>query len=452
MNGTDNAALLRWIAIVAAVLALGAILPAAAAHPGVSLGLKVAITDEEVTLDLLLSADFLRQQAEKYGLPIPLPPPDAVDYQLDAPEHQAAARPLLERIAQDAQRVTIDGLEVPPVLREAKLVPAAPVAGYDPAMNKLLPDGHCIIVFPAKGKPRTVSIVWRLYAQDPMRESFGLSSAVELVAALDAYDEEKFVVFTADEPEITWHAPTAPPQERLWPVLAASQPALIPIPLVSAGVIAAWLIVLAATPLVPALRRRGRVVLLATVAPALVAASTYKQCVWNIESPWSRSVKPPSDADAKRILEMLQRNIYRAFDYKRESDVYDVLAQSVDGPLLDDVYNEVHQSLVLRDQGGAVAHVQDVSVQSTDVLNTGVEKSGAVAVQLATTWQVVGAVAHWGHTHTRTNEYNALYTVAQRGERWKITGIQVLSQKRVVKEGDDPLLSPAPPPPPPGPQ
>ena len=42
-----------------------------------------------------------------------------------------------------------------------------------------------------------------------------------------------------------------------------------------------------------------------------------------------------------------------------------------------------------------------------------------------------GSVHHWGHTHTRVNEYLAAYTVEPRRASWKITAAQVLDERRV---------------------
>ena len=51
-------------------------------------------------------------------------------------------------------------------------------------------------------------------------------------------------------------------------------------------------------------------------------------------------------------------------------------------------------------------------------------------------WQVEGTVEHWGHIHTRRNEYQAEFDVEPRDEEWKITGIRPLSEKRVNFETD----------------
>ena len=64
---------------------------------------------------------------------------------------------------------------------------------------------------------------------------------------------------------------------------------------------------------------------------------------------------PPQLApeDAVAVLAGLLHNIYRAFDRREESLVYDRLAQSISGDLLSDVYLQTRRSMQLENQGGA---------------------------------------------------------------------------------------------------
>ena len=57
----------------------------------------------------------------------------------------------------------------------------------------------------------------------------------------------------------------------------------------------------------------------------------------------------------------LHLNMYRSFDYTDRDTVYDSLALSVDGTLLDTVYEEIFASLVMRDEGSAVARVTSIT-------------------------------------------------------------------------------------------
>ncbi len=429
-------------ALTTAVLGLTLLVaPAGAvAHPGISVSLKIAINDQAIEYTALLSADLVHQIEWDSGQKIPRPRIEAGRTSYERDEQAETARTMLVALLPETI-VTIDGVAVRPIIEEAAFIPAmsAPVGGEP--VDFWPPDARFVLRYPTTGRPRQVALVWHLFPLDPMRTTFGMPPEIEIVAELDAYDENRLIIFSKDEPEVIWHAPTAPPQQRVWPVLTDAPPrATVTLPLATVGL---GLIAAAAGSFAALRWRRPRVArpaLVAGVGAAVLAAVAWPAARSPFELPWPGELRAPSDAEVRDIFERLQKNVYRAFEYKKESDIYDVLAQSVDGPLLDSVYNEVYQSLVLRDQGGAVARVKDVKIVSTDILSTGREADrGAVAVQLASTWQVDGSVFHWGHTHNRTNQYSALYTLAQRGDRWKITGVEVLSHERIIKEGDDPL-------------
>ena len=52
-----------------------------------------------------------------------------------------------------------------------------------------------------------------------------------------------------------------------------------------------------------------------------------------------------SEEEAQVIFTHLLKNIYRAFDFREESDVYDKLAISLEGDLLTDVYLQTNKSM-----------------------------------------------------------------------------------------------------------
>ena len=65
------------------------------------------------------------------------------------------------------------------------------------------------------------------------------------------------------------------------------------------------------------------------------------------------------DEQAVQVFTQLHKNMFRAFDYNQETDVYDALANSVDGELLRRLYLDVNRSLQIKEQGGAAARVND---------------------------------------------------------------------------------------------
>jgi hypothetical protein len=54
------------------------------------------------------------------------------------------------------------------------------------------------------------------------------------------------------------------------------------------------------------------------------------------------------------------------------------------------------------------------------------------AIDLDATWRVTGTVEHWGHIHTRENEFAARMKISATPEgRGRIVGFEVTDEKRV---------------------
>ncbi len=139
------------------------------------------------------------------------------------------------------------------------------------------------------------------------------------------------------------------------------------------------------------------------------------------------------DSRSLAIFAPLHENIFRAFDYARESDVYDALARSVDGPLLDTVYNEVYSGLILREEGGALCRVKTLTPIESRVVTPASSRTGG-RFTVRARWQVEGVVYHWGHSHTRTSEYLAEYAVEPRPGGWRVVALMPLEQRRIETE------------------
>ncbi|MEH6583929.1 MAG: hypothetical protein V7754_18485 [Halioglobus sp.] len=135
----------------------------------------------------------------------------------------------------------------------------------------------------------------------------------------------------------------------------------------------------------------------------------------------------PNVDRANAIVGDLLHNIYRAFDYREESDIYDVLATSVSGELLTDIFLETKRSLVLANQGGAEAKVKDVSLELVEIQPN--SSQGRFTVKAD--WTVHGSVGHWGHIHKRSNRYLADLTVVVDGDQWKLQQMSVLQEERL---------------------
>jgi hypothetical protein len=139
-----------------------------------------------------------------------------------------------------------------------------------------------------------------------------------------------------------------------------------------------------------------------------------------------RPLAPPSEA-TEMVVKDLLRNVYQAFDYREESDIYDTLERSVSGDLLTDIYLETQRSLELASQGGARAKVKAVEMQAIEIEPA----DSANAFRANATWNVHGSVGHWGHVHTRSNQYQAELLIQAVDGRWKLIDMNVLQEQRL---------------------
>lgn len=125
------------------------------------------------------------------------------------------------------------------------------------------------------------------------------------------------------------------------------------------------------------------------------------------------------------LSEALLNNVYRAFDFKLEEQVYDRLAMTLNGDILEQVFLDQRQGLRIEKAGGAAARVDALTV---DAVRHVPSENGLLKV--VADWTVSGRVGHWGHTHRRTNTYRAGITIVPRDGAWRIEAFDVLSKDR----------------------
>ena len=135
-----------------------------------------------------------------------------------------------------------------------------------------------------------------------------------------------------------------------------------------------------------------------------------------------------TETEAQTILHSLLKNVYRAFDFRAEEDVYDKLALTVSGDLLADIYLQNRKSLAIQKAGGAQAKVNAVELLDVKVESVP-ERPLVFALQAQ--WTASGSVGHWGHVHTRTNRYEAIVTVEPVAGAWKISKLELLDEQRI---------------------
>ena len=135
----------------------------------------------------------------------------------------------------------------------------------------------------------------------------------------------------------------------------------------------------------------------------------------------------PNNENATLILNDLLTNVYKSFDRRKEEDVYDRLALSVTGDQLSEIYLQNRQAMALENRGGARASVDEIKILDvTDITRTSDD-----AVVANTIWTVRGSVNHFGHTHYRQNQYQALVSFINDNQIWKINSIETIDEKRI---------------------
>ncbi len=422
---------MRWCWLVAVTTL--AVAASARAHPkpGAHADVRITIRPDAVAVECLMNLRFIEQlinwpRAERDEI--------ATDEEgamaAAIAEYFGAAAGPASAVVDRPNRVRIDGVTVAPVIRECRVIRPAPETrpGFVDVTGALLPQVLAIAEYTAKSPPRSVAIAWGTYPRDFLAQDRDLAPIVDVEAVLLAAGEVTPVVFKADEPEFVWHAPSASLESRFRVVPTVAGPARATLPALSIAAMVLALMVafrlwrVSGTP-----RAAG-----ATLAGAIAAAVLWPYA--RVPAPFQPVAPLPTPGQALAVFEPLHANIYRAFDYTSEVEIYDALARSVDGPLLARVYDDIYRSLIMHEEGGALSRVRSVRPVHADVSAVRRTDSGVPAFDVTTRWLVEGVVYHWGHSHVRLNEYLARYTVEARGDSWRITAVVPLEQRRVDRQ------------------
>ncbi len=268
--------------------------------------------------------------------------------------------------------------------------------------------GRIDVRWPLAGPLPRVQFLWSRF--DLVDDGTGSRAVRYTLAHGDLIDDGSM---SRDEPGFTWHRPrdraTAVPLAR---AIAAGRS---PTPWLALGLAIAGAVAL--------IQLGPRPPLALPVASLLFAAAVYAP------RPAPR-LRTPSPVQARRIFETLHDNIYRAFGANTEDDIYRLLRASVDAGILDRMYGDVYESLLMREEGGAFSRIQELKRTDGDVLIARDELS----FRAEWSWRVHLVVTHWGHAHRRVDAYRAAYDVVHDGESWKIAGVDLKERKRISKE------------------
>jgi len=157
------------------------------------------------------------------------------------------------------------------------------------------------------------------------------------------------------------------------------------------------------------IRKGGSLLMPLVVGLILIIAgiATYPLVGLTVKRPESLAGEMSTD-QAQELLQVLLKNVYRAFDFRNEEDVYDKLAVSVRGDLLSDIYLQNRRAFSIQKAGGAQASIQTVEIDAAVAERL---DDLPLAYAIKGSWAAEGSVGHWGHVHIRRNHYDAIVTV-----------------------------------------
>ncbi|MAH65400.1 MAG: hypothetical protein CMJ27_06370 [Phycisphaerae bacterium] len=420
---------LRTTAIPVLTLFLVAAVAPAAIHPqdGPHVDVRISIDESAVVVRLEMNLVFLDH---------------IVDFPREDPARIStvewpALQPLLLDFFTRRHPLRIDGRVTAPSVEglqindpDLALLPLFPISG-ERGLRKIRFE----LEYPTDGKPSTVELSWTTFPPDILTDPVD-PPPLDIAAELDAEGVRQPLLFSGDRPGVTWKAMGESIDARLLEVPASpvDPPTAIPmlaiVLFVTGGVVVLAGVVMSRSsgapgPFAASIVLEG-LLLLGGVAVLLTDVGTIEI---------GGGPRAPDAAEAEAIFRPLHANVYRAFDYVEEWDIYDALDRSVEGPFLQKLYRTIFQGLVMQEEGGAVARVSDVrpiDIRVGDIRredgDDGVVRS---AFDVECRWQVEGVVSHWGHSHRRINEYVAEWDVVDGPNGWRLVDARITEQDRV---------------------
>lgn len=415
-----------------------------ASHPYNGLEIEVRVENDRVSLNLAMSIEMVDRLIGTDWRSLPLPTTTVVDVR----EEQRIREAILA-YANEHALIEINGVAVKPQAAEFKVKrewnnPDRDQFGNQNLVRAVIPDVHVTLAYLSSTQPRSIKLTWEVFPKEGKVAVLGAGKQPGVAVQWKTKGTEEIVLLTEGNHEFHWQARDAAPQNADLLAVPPPKPLILRVPVLSVlagGVliigVGRWLLFHRSPPGGRRPGVLGKLVAGFLLVAVAVAGWTVDGLRVPLQTPWKVAATSPPADQALKIFQALHRHLYRAFDYRKENDVYDSLAYSLDGKLLESVYQEIYGGLILPDGLNTVCRIQEVKILNADVLPkaTG-SQTDPRAFSVRCTWQVLGAVYHAGHAHFRTNQYSATYTVAPRDERWKIVDSEVRSHQRIAAEDD----------------
>ncbi|MEL7484708.1 MAG: hypothetical protein AAFN41_10165 [Planctomycetota bacterium] len=394
-----------WLnCLIAIALAAGA---ARAEHPqdGPHVDIRIVVSDQDVRMTLGLNLPFLVES---------IPTSRELDAEVAISEEQAVFDAIRRLVEKDTPFV-INGKPVAPVIERLEIERLSEDSLYlfPNSGRAALTRFSVVAVYPVSSPPKTMQIRWSHYPASALSAAFEEVGddppPMVIDAQLRAEGRSRTIRFSETDPVAEWNAGGDTPEtavERL-PQVAVEPGTAVPVVSVGIALVALGFAGIAA------ISRRFVAGLVIVLVGAAAAAGTSGLLVRYVGQP------DLPDGDAVRLFAILHSNIYRAFDFTDEDDIYDTLAISVTGDLLDSLYRQIRLGLVQAENGGGVGRVTALDLRSAEVVSVGRSESG-VAFEVLAEWDVEGTVYHFGHSHAKQTPYAGVFRVAQTEGGWRI--------------------------------
>ena len=429
----------RWrplpIAFSFLVLLLVTTVAPAEIHPqdGPHVDVRISIDDSAVVVRLEMNLVFLDH---------------IVDFPREDPARVStiewpAVEPLLLEFFTRRHPLRIDGRVAEPSVEglqindpDLALLPLFPISG-ERGLRKIRFE----LVYPTEGKPSTVELSWTTFPPDILTDAVD-PPPLDIAAELDAEGVRQPLLFSGDRPGVTWKAMGESIDARLLAVPASpvEPPTTVPALAIALFVIGGVVVLVGVSMSRTSGSPRPFAVSMVVEGLFLIGGvGVLLTDVGTIEI--GGGPRAPDAVEAEAIFRPLHANVYRAFDYVEEGDIYDALDRSVEGPFLQKLYRTIFQGLVMQEEGGAVARVSEV--RPIDIVvgeirrEDGADGVGRSAFEVDCRWQVEGVVSHWGHSHRRVNEYVAEWDVVDGPDGWRLVDARITGQDRIETPDED---------------
>lgn len=151
----------------------------------------------------------------------------------------------------------------------------------------------------------------------------------------------------------------------------------------------------------------------------------------SVSTQLSTPVKNLSVEDISQIGEELLVSLYGGFLYPSDEMVYDSLSLIIDDSAIEEIFLSFRETISQRDQGGVRAIVDNVEMESVEILSVEKKKK---RISFRAQWIASGRIEHWGHLHLRKNSYQADFSIVQTDIGWKIDEINLIQSEPLSRQ------------------